>query len=124
MAPTSQASEPPANPARFKIEMRPGFRFETPTRMILRRGSDVTETSFADIDQFGAQTAYFSDCIRTNQHPESDGAEGLADVRALLAIEASAKTGKPQPIDTPPRPVHPTPDMVRMIERTERRLVL
>ena len=107
-----------------EIEMRPGFRFETPTRMILRRGNEVTETTFPSIDHFGAMTAYFSDCIRTGQQPEPDGAEGLADVRALFAIEAAARTGKPQPIDTPPRSVHPTPDMVRMIERTERRLVL
>ena len=107
-----------------EIEMQPGFRFQTPTRMMLRRGSEMTETTFPSIDHFGAMTAYFSDCIRTGRHPEPDGAEGLADVRALLAIEAAAKTGKPQPIATSPRPVYPTPDMVRMIERTERRLVL
>ncbi|MDH3659772.1 MAG: Gfo/Idh/MocA family oxidoreductase [Alphaproteobacteria bacterium] len=107
-----------------EIEMQPGFRFETPTRMILRREGEVTETTFPDIDHFGAQTAYFSDCIRNNHPPEPDGAEGLADVRALLAIEAAAKTGEPQPIDTPPRLGHPTADMVRMVERTDRRLVL
>jgi predicted dehydrogenase len=107
-----------------EIEMQPGFHFATPTRMILRRGGDVTETTFPSIDHFGAQTAYFSDCIRYDQPPEPDGAEGLADVRALLAIEAAAKTGEPQPIDSPPRPGHPTADMVRMVERTDRRLVL
>ena len=107
-----------------EIEMRPAFKFETPTRMVLRRGGDVSERSFPDIDQFGAQTAYFSDCIRAGHNPQPDGAEGLADVRALLAIEAAARTGRSQPIDSPPRPGHPTSDMVRMIERTDRRLVL
>ena len=106
------------------IEMSPGFRFETPTRMVLRQGKKVTEKTFPDIDQFGAQIAYFSDCIRAGVRPEADGGEGLADVRALLAIETAARTGQPQKIDTPPRPGHPKPDMVRLIERTERRLVL
>lgn len=106
-----------------EIEMQPGMRFETPTHMTLRQGEKVTERTFPNIDHFGAQTAYFSDCIRAGQHPEPDGAEGLADVRVLLAIEAAANTGQPQPINTPPRPSHPTPDMVRLIDRTDRRLV-
>lgn len=107
-----------------EIEMQPGFRFETPTRMILRAGGKVTETTFADVDHFGGQTAYFSDCILAGQPPEPDGAEGLADVRALLAIEEAAKTGQPQTIASPPRPHHPTPDMVRLVERTDKRLLL
>lgn len=107
-----------------EITLDPGFKFETATRMRLRRGAEITERQFPQIDQFGAQTAYFSDCIRTGARPEPDGEEGLADVRALLAIERATKTGQPQKIDTPPRPAHPTPDMVRMIPITQKRLVL
>lgn len=107
-----------------EIEMQPGFRLETPTQMILRRGDEVTERVFPDVDHFGGQTAYFSDCIRLGQQPEPDGAEGLADVRALLAIEEAARTGLPQKIASPPRPRHPGPDMVRLIDRTDHRLVL
>ena len=107
-----------------EIEMAPAYRFETPTKMILRRDDEVVEKTFPDIDHFGAQTAYFSDCIRTGEPPESDGREGLADVRAMLAIEAAAKTGQSQQIDNPPRPKYAMPDQARMIPRTDRRLVL
>lgn len=106
------------------LVMQPGFRFETPTRMILTRGAEVTEKTFPSVDHFGGQTAYFSDCILTGTQPESDGGEGLADVRALLAIEAAAKTGLPQTITTAVRPSHPSADTVRLIERTNRRLLL
>ena len=107
-----------------EIEMRPAYRFETATRMTLRRGSDVSERGFPDIDHFGAQTEYFSDCILCGNEPEPDGKEGLADVRALLAIEKAAKTGRPQSIDSPARTRFPSPEMVRPVERTSRRLVL
>lgn len=107
-----------------EIELRPAYRFETQTRMTLRRGHEVSEREFPDIDHFGAQTEYFSDCILTGEAPEPDGEEGLADVRALLAIEKAAKTGQAQTIDSPPRMRSPDPDMVRLVERTSRRLVL
>ena len=114
------------------ISVEPGYRFETATRMTLSldgNGGDdgdggAAAPEFASIDHFGAQTAYFSDCILNRSRPEADGGEGLADVRALLAIEQAAVTGLAQKIATPPRPTHPTPDMVRMIPRTDRRLLL
>lgn len=105
------------------LEMRPGFRFETSTRLSLTHNGQTTVREFPNIDHFGAQTAYFSDCIVSNKQPEPDGEEGLADVRALLAIEAAAITGQTQIISSPPRAKHPSKDMVRMIERTEKRLV-
>jgi predicted dehydrogenase len=106
------------------LTMQPGFRFETPTRMILARGRAISEKTFPSGDHFGGQTAYFSDCIRSGAQPESDGAEGLADVRALLALERAAKTGLPQTIETDPRPSHPSADTVRHVDRTDRRLLL
>jgi myo-inositol 2-dehydrogenase / D-chiro-inositol 1-dehydrogenase len=46
----------------------------------------------------------------------------LADMRALLAIEAAAGTGRSQPITSPPR--HPTPDMARIVPVTTHRLLV
>lgn len=106
------------------IELDPGFKFDCAMKMRLRRDGVTEETTYPQIDQFGAQVAYFSDCITAGTPPEADGAEGLADMRVLLAIEAAAKTGKPQPIQSPPRPRHPTPDMVRLSPVTTRRLLL
>lgn len=106
------------------ILVNPGFRFETATRMRMRRGDDFADEEFARTDHFAGQTAYFSDCILNGRRPEPDGAEGLADVRALTAIERAAQTGLPQKIDSPPRPAHPTIDMIRILPITDRRLYL
>jgi predicted dehydrogenase len=106
------------------IELDPGFRFETATRLRLRRNGDTIETRFPQTDHFGAQVAYFSDCIAAGTAPEADGDEGLADLRALTAIEKACLSGSPQPISSPPRLRHPTGDMVRLSNPTTRRLVL
>lgn len=106
------------------IEMDPGFKFDCAMKMRLRTAGKTEDITFPQIDHFGAQVAYFSDCITSRTPPEADGAEGLADMRALLAIEAAAKSGVPQPIQSPPRPRHPTPDMVRLIPVTSHRLLL
>jgi predicted dehydrogenase len=106
------------------LELDPGFRFDTVTRLRLRRDGKVDETEFPQIDHFGAQVSYFSDCIRSGTPPEADGDEGLADLRALVAIEKAAATRIPQAISTQPRSRHPTSDLVRLTPITDRRLVL
>jgi predicted dehydrogenase len=106
------------------LELDPGFRFETATKLRLRRGGEVRETQFPQIDHFGAQVEYFSDCIKAGTPPEADGEEGVADLRALLAIEKAALTGQPQTITSRPRVRRPTQDMVRFTPATDRRLVL
>ena len=105
------------------IDVERGYRFETSPQLSILRGSEVEIFEPEDTDHFGAQTAYFSDCIQSGTPPEPDGAEGLADVQIMLAIEAAAKTGQPQKVQVAPRPVHPSREMVRIVPRTERRLV-
>ena len=100
------------------------YDFQSPTTMTLLRGGEAEVRKFDQTDQFAGQTVYFSDCILTGTPPESDGDEGLADVRALLAIEKAAVTGQPQQIASPPRTRHPVAEMVRTFAPTERRLML
>lgn len=107
-----------------EITVEQCFDFHLTPRVWLTQGRDRQEIEVPDSDHFGGQAAYFSDCILTGTPPSPDGEEGLADVRALLAIEAAAKTGQPQPITTLERDNHPTPDNIRIVPRTERRLVL
>ena len=92
-------------------------------RIWLTKDNDRHEIEVPDSDHFGGQAAYFSDCILTGTRPVPDGEEGLADMRVLLAIEAATKTGLPQKIETPARDVHPHGGTVRIVPRTERRLV-
>lgn len=106
------------------LELDHAFKFDVVMKLRLRRDEVTTETTFPQIDHFGAQVAYFSDCITAGTPPEADGAEGLADMHILLAIEEAARTGQPQRITLPPRPRHPTPDMVRMAPVTTHRLLL
>jgi predicted dehydrogenase len=107
-----------------EIEVVNAYRFETAKRVRLIRNGKVTEQLFDHVENFSGQTAYFSDCILKGQRPEADGEEGLADVRAMLAIEEAARTGIAQKIDTPQRPVHPTADMARHFPQVSRRLLV
>jgi predicted dehydrogenase len=63
--------------------------------------------SFAVRDQIAAEIAYFARCIRDNIEPEPSGWEGLADVRILQALQASARFGRSVPVDPIPRPKRP-----------------
>jgi hypothetical protein len=56
--------------------------------------------------------------------PEADGAEGLADMRVLLAIDEAARTGAT--VALAPRPFGRgiTPDMARSFALTTKRLVI
>lgn len=78
------------------LQVDPGFRFETPNRLIMRRNGLVERIDFPAVDQFAGMTAYFSDCILSRKRPETGLAEGLADIRIMLAIERAIETGQAQ----------------------------
>jgi predicted dehydrogenase len=106
------------------LTLDPGFKFDSATHLQVRRDGKAEEVGFPQVDQFAGQLAYFSDCIRSATPPEADGEEGLADLRALLAIEESSLTGKPVSISSSPRPRHPTQDMERQRPVTTKRLLV
>jgi predicted dehydrogenase len=107
-----------------EIVVDPGFRFETAVSATRRRGAETTQLTYPSVDHFGGQIAYLSDCIVTGTPPECDGAEGLADVLVMRAIEQAAITGASVRIDLPARPGHPDGSTLRSIPRTDHRLVL
>ena len=107
-----------------EVELDPGYLFQVATHMRVRKDGKVEDFPFPQVDQFGGQVAYFSDCIKNGTPPEADGEEGLCDMRVLLAIEASADTGKPVAIHSPARPRHPSPDMVYERPVTGKRLLV
>jgi predicted dehydrogenase len=94
-----------------------------------RKGKTRTRV-FKARDQFAPELLYFSDCIRYDRQPEPSGEEGLADVRALRALEESARTGRrvklapferdarPQLGQAIARPVPPEPELVRAKDPT------
>lgn len=58
-------------------------------------------------DQVAPELLTFSDCILEGRDPESNGWEGLADVRIITALYESARSGQPvklEPFEKPQRP--------------------
>ncbi|MES2915060.1 MAG: Gfo/Idh/MocA family oxidoreductase [Pseudomonadota bacterium] len=76
-----------------ELILDPAFKFDSALRLTIRADGKETTVPFDQVDHFAGQIAYFTDCIRNGVPPEADGEEGLADLRALLAIEEAARTG-------------------------------
>jgi len=56
--------------------------------------SDGQEINLSDIDQFAAEMDDFAQCILENRPTRVPGEEGLRDVKIMMAIYESARTGK------------------------------
>jgi predicted dehydrogenase len=106
------------------IEVSPAYRFEVQHTMRITTTGGLVEKLLPACDHFSGQAAYFSDCILNETRPESDGGEGLADVRIMLAIEKAAKTGTVQKISNLIRPAYTSRDLLRVMPTTAHRLVL
>lgn len=107
-----------------ELILDPAFKFDSVLKLSVRSDKGETIVPFEQVDHFSGQIAYFSDCILHDVSPEADGEEGLADMRALLAIDQAAETGGS--ITLEPRPFRRgiTRDMVRSLPPSTRRLVL
>lgn len=67
------------------VTMNPGFTYG---KSLAIDGED-----FKNVDQFGGELRYFSDCILTGRDPEPDAEEGFADLRVIDGIFAALKSG-------------------------------
>lgn len=107
-----------------EVLLDPAFRFESTMRLTIRKDGDETVETFPQVDHFAGQIAYFSDCIAQGRPPAPDGEEGLADMRALLAIDQAARTG--ETVSLAPRPFGKgiTSGMLRRFPVTSHRLLL
>lgn len=89
--------------------VNPGFGFPNGLAHHLTLGSATTERRFPALDQFAAETRYFSNCILHDQDPEPDAEEGRLDVRVLAAIERALQSGQPVELQPFHRAKHPLP---------------
>ena len=94
------------------LEVTPGYTWQQGLTHKLTVGEKTTEKTFGRSDHFGGETKYFSDCVLDDKHPEPDGEEGLADVRVIVAIEESLKTGQPVTVAPLVRKQRPTREQV------------
>ena len=104
-----------------ELVLDPAFRFESTLRMTLRHGGKETHRTFAQVDHFAGQIAYFSDCIATGTPPEADGTEGLADMRVLLAIDEAARSERTVTLESRPFGRGISDDMQTSLPLTTRR---
>src|SRR4051794_34592736 len=95
------------------LQVSPGFGFGTGLRHRLTVGDSTTDAGFGEVDQFGGETAYFSECIIEGLDPEPDGEEGRLDVRVVAAIGRALETGQPQTLPPVQRSKRPSPDQGR-----------
>ncbi|HUJ62866.1 MAG TPA: Gfo/Idh/MocA family oxidoreductase [Kofleriaceae bacterium] len=64
--------------------------------------------TFPRRDQIAAEIRYFARCIADDEQPEPSGWEGLADVRVLQALQASARFRRAVPVEPIVRPRRPS----------------
>jgi predicted dehydrogenase len=80
--------------AKAELILDPAFKFDSVLQMTIRTPGNEQRQTFRQVDHFAGQIAYFSDCITEGVAPEDDGEEGLADMRALLAIDTAVMSGE------------------------------
>ncbi len=83
------------------------YDYTKPPVMHVEGPHGVRERRFELRDQVAAEIEYFARCVHDNCDPEPGGWEGLADVRIVQAILASARFGRAVPIDPIPRRQRP-----------------
>ena len=107
-----------------ELILDPAFKFDSAPRMTIRSDGKEETTPFDQVDHFAGQIAYFSDCITSKSLPEADGDEGLADMRALLAIDEAARTGETIRLDPSTFKAAIQREMLRVFAPTTKRLLV
>jgi predicted dehydrogenase len=95
---------------RGDLLVSPAFDFDTALAHTLTIEGKTTRRKFPKRDQFAPELLYFSSCILEDRRPEPSGEEGLADVRAILAMLESARTGVPVVLRPLAEVEHPHPE--------------
>jgi glucose-fructose oxidoreductase len=76
------------------LHAEPAYDYKSGTQLTIRRGIREEKKTFPKGDQFAAEMDYFSQCVIENHEPAPSGAEGLADVRIICAIDKAARRGR------------------------------
>jgi glucose-fructose oxidoreductase len=82
------------------LKMSPAYAMTQAMKCEITVGDKTTKLTYKRRDQFGAELVYFSNCILNHEQPEPGGAEGLADVRVIEAMEESSAEGRPVRVKT------------------------
>lgn len=80
------------------VALSPAFNMRDLVLEVEVNGKTRSKT-FKRRDQVGPELEELAACIRADRDPEPSGREGLADLRVIEAIEASARSGRRVPIE-------------------------
>jgi len=75
----------------FELEPATGY---TGLRMRVRRGNGLEERDVQPRDHFAAEMDHMSECVMNDKTPLTPGEEGWRDLKVMMAIYESARTGK------------------------------
>jgi glucose-fructose oxidoreductase len=92
------------------ITLDPAYEYAQGLAYTMRLGGKQKVKRFGKSDQFAPELLYFSDCIQKNRKPEPSGAEGLADVRIVEALQRSIESGRWVSLARMPRKRRPGPE--------------
>lgn len=106
------------------ITLANAYRFGVARKLTLQHGDGLQVTDFAKTDNFSGMISYFADCIHRRVAPLASGAEGLADMTAMIAIEMATKTQMPQTIpQLPPFQTYGA-EMLRSFPQAQEKLLV
>jgi predicted dehydrogenase len=75
------------------IDADPAFAYRG-LRLSVGRAGKTEEIKLTEVNQFASEMDHFSACVLNGREPLTPGAEGLADVRVIAAIEEAARSGR------------------------------
>jgi predicted dehydrogenase len=101
--------------AKGDVALEPAYEYAMALQHRLTLNGERKERRFAKRDQFAPELLYFSDCVLKNHQPEPGPEEGLADIRIIRALYASAASG--QPVELPPYEKRERPSLEQEIRR-------
>ncbi|MDX2130507.1 MAG: Gfo/Idh/MocA family oxidoreductase [Planctomycetota bacterium] len=104
---------------RGDVRVEPAYEYTEGLGLRITVDGKTRERSFSQRDQFAAEIQYFSDCLRSGRVPEPSGAEGLADVRVVRALQQSIARDVALRLPPTAQTRHPSPD--QRIERPAQR---
>jgi predicted dehydrogenase len=73
------------------ITLSNAYRFGVTRKLTLQQNDQLQSIDFAETDNFSGMISYFADCLQKGTAPVADGAEGLSDMAAMIAIELAGK---------------------------------
>jgi predicted dehydrogenase len=102
------------------LVLEPAYDYATDLKRTLTVSGRSTSTIYGRRDQFAPEIIHFSDCILDDEEPSPSAEEGIADVRVLEAIVASAKHGQAVGLEPMRRRRYPGIHLHRVVPPVEK----